>query len=122
MCIICCFEILEHIDDYLQEILTIKNLLKPGGLVFFSTINRNFKSLVFAKFAAEYVLKLAPKGIHQFSKFIKPLELHKICLQNNLTLVNGSGMFYNPMTKQSKLIKSMDINYICLYKKDNELN
>jgi len=116
--IICCFEMLEHTQNIEVEIANIKALLKPSGLLFLSTINKNIKSLIFAKFVAEYVLNLVPRGMHNFNNFITPQTLINACGSMGIALVDMCGMFYNPLTKQSRLIKSTDINYICVFKNE----
>ena len=113
-----CFEMLEHTTNYADEIAKISSMLNDGGLAFFSTINKTFKSLIFAKFAAEYVLKLVPKGMHNFKMFITPQQLQTACGICSLTPLKSSGMFYNPITKITSQIASQDINYICCFAKD----
>lgn len=111
--IITCLEMLEHVPDPGSVIKACAALCKPGGNLYFSTINRNSKAYAFAILGAEYVLKLLPKGTHEYSKFIRPSELGKWVRAAGLELVDITGMTYNPITKQYKL-KSNDVsvNYI----------
>jgi 2-polyprenyl-6-hydroxyphenyl methylase/3-demethylubiquinone-9 3-methyltransferase len=87
-------------------------LVKPGGLVFFSTINRNAKSFLFAIVGAEYVLNLLPKGTHEYARFIRPSELSRACRDAGLTVFDLTGMTYNPVTKIYSLGRDVDVNYL----------
>ena len=115
--IVTCMEMLEHVPDPSIEIKNCTDLLKPGGVVFFSTINRNVKSFLFAIIGAEYVLKLLPKGTHQYEKFIKPSEITKAATEFNLQLLDIVGLTYNPITKIYKITKDIDVNYMMAFKK-----
>jgi len=115
--IVTCMEMLEHVPDPSIEIKNCTDLLKPGGVVFFSTINRNVKSFLFAIIGAEYVLKLLPKGTHQYEKFIKPSEITKAATEFNLHLLDLVGLTYNPITKIYKISKDIDVNYMMAFKK-----
>lgn len=108
---ITCFELLEHVPDPVSVIKASLQLVKPGGDVFFSTINRNIKSFAFAILGAEYFLKIVPKGTHQYKAFIKPSELAKICRDNQLAVQDIRGLTYNPFTKVYKLSHDVDVNY-----------
>ncbi len=110
--IVTCLEMLEHVPDPLEIIKACYRLVKPNGHVFFSTINRNPKSFLFAIIGAEYLLKLIPKGTHQFQEFIKPSELAKMCREAKLQLHDIIGLTYNPLTKFYKLSKNTDVNYM----------
>ena len=86
--------------------------LKPNGKIFFSTLNRNPKSFLFAIIGAEYILNLLPKGTHTYEKFIKPSELREWCSKNNLKFLDIIGMSYNPILKSYKLTKDCSVNYL----------
>jgi len=110
--VITCLEMLEHVPDPSSVIQACKRLLKPDGRMFFSTINRNPKSFLFAIIGAEYVLKLLPKGTHTYEKFITPAELIKWCRENELNVLDIIGMTYNPILKRYKLEKDTSVNYL----------
>lgn len=107
-----CMELLEHVPDPASTVRACASLVKPGGHVFFATINRNPKSYLFAIIGAEYVLKLLPKGTHDYAHFIKPSELARFCRDAGLTLGGLVGMTYNPLTKVYSLGRDTDVNYI----------
>ena len=116
--IVTCLEMLEHVPDPSKVIQACADLVKPNGDVYFSTINRNPKSYVFAIIGAEYVLQLLPKGTHDYNKFIKPSELASWARKAGLDWLEISGMTYNPFTKKYKLHKSdVDVNYLVHTKK-----
>ena len=110
--IVTCLEMLEHVPDPLSVIRSCEKLLKPGGQLFLSTINRNPKSYLFAIVGAEYVLNMLPKGTHDFKKFIKPSELSSFVRQANLDFQDLTGMTYNPLLKTYKLGRDVDVNYL----------
>ena len=111
--IVTCLEMLEHVPDPSSVIKACAKLCKPGGHLYFSTINRNPKSYLFAVIGAEYVLKMLPKGTHDYDKFIKPSELATAIREADLTLDHMTGMTYNPITKQYKLKEGdVDVNYL----------
>jgi 2-polyprenyl-6-hydroxyphenyl methylase/3-demethylubiquinone-9 3-methyltransferase len=111
--IVTCLEMLEHVPDPSLVIAACARLLKPGGQVFFSTINRNPKSYLFAIIGAEHILKMLPKGTHEHGKFIKPSELHEYMRLADLQSHAMTGMVYNPITKVYKLkSKDVDVNYM----------
>lgn len=115
--VITCLEMLEHVPDPASIVRSCFELVKPGGTVFFSTINRNPKSYLFAILGAEYVLNLLPKGTHEYAKFIRPSELANWCRKSNLELKGQIGMGYNPLTKRYFLQDNLDVNYIAHYQK-----
>ncbi len=111
--VVTCLEMLEHVPEPGNVIEACARLVKPGGQVFFSTINRNPKAYLFAIVGAEYVLNMLPKGTHDFSKFIRPSELGSWCRAAGLELGDITGMTYNPLTKQYKLDKNdVQVNYL----------
>ena len=110
--VVTCLEAIEHVPDPQQLVQTCSDLCKPGGTVVFSTINRNPKSFLFAIVGAEYILKLLPKGTHEFKKFIKPSELSGMMRNSNLEVKEIIGMSYNPLTKNYWLGKDVDVNYM----------
>lgn len=110
--VVTCMEMLEHVPDPGSIIEACSRLVKPGGHVFFSTLNRNPKSYLLAILGAEYILKLLPRGTHDWAKFIKPSELSRACRLTGLTIKDMIGMSYNPFTKAYSLGKDTDVNYI----------
>ncbi|MFZ8957722.1 MAG: bifunctional 2-polyprenyl-6-hydroxyphenol methylase/3-demethylubiquinol 3-O-methyltransferase UbiG [Pseudohongiellaceae bacterium] len=115
--VVTCLEMLEHVPDPSSVVAACQRLVKPGGLVFFSTINRNPKSYLFAIIGAEYLLNLLPWGTHDYAKLIKPSELATWSRQAHLTLRDQIGMGYNPLTKKYFLQNSLDVNYLACYEK-----
>lgn len=111
--VVTCLEMLEHVPDPSSVINACTNLVKPGGHVYFSTINRNPKAYLFAVLGAEYLLRLLPKGTHDYSKFIRPSELCNWVRDAGLELQTMTGMTYNPFTKHYRLNeKDVDVNYM----------
>jgi 2-polyprenyl-6-hydroxyphenyl methylase/3-demethylubiquinone-9 3-methyltransferase len=110
--VVTCMEMLEHVPDPTSVIAACATLVKPGGAVFFSTINRNLKSFALAIVGAEYVLNLLPRGTHEYAKFIRPSELIAHARAAGLELREMTGMQYNPFTKATKLGPDADVNYI----------
>jgi len=104
--------LLEHVPDPASLIAACARLAKPGGQVFFSTLNRNPKSYVFAILGAEYVLNMLPKGTHDFSKFIRPAELAQWLRTAGLSLKELTGMSYNPITRRYDLGDDVSVNYL----------
>ena len=107
-----CLEMLEHVPDPASTVAACATLVKPGGRVFFSTINRNPKSWVFAIVGAEYILRLLPRGTHDWQKFIKPSELDGYCRAAGLHVDEIIGLTYNPLTSRYKLEDDVDVNYM----------
>ena len=110
--VVTCLEMLEHVPDPASVIDACSRLVKPGGDVYFSTINRNPKAWLFAIVGAEYVLNLLPKGTHEYDKLIKPSELSEYARHANLELQRMIGLHYNPFTKGYKLAPGVDVNYM----------
>jgi 2-polyprenyl-6-hydroxyphenyl methylase/3-demethylubiquinone-9 3-methyltransferase len=110
--LVTCMEMLEHVPDPSSVVQACATLVKPGGDVFFSTINRTAKAFAFAIVGAEYLLKMLPKGTHQYSKFIKPSEISLWSRANQLELKNIIGMHYNPLSQSYKLAEGVEVNYI----------
>ena len=115
--VVTCMEMLEHVPDPASVVKACSDLVKPGGWVFFSTLNRNPKSFLFAILGAEYVLNLLPRGTHEFAKFIKPSELAGFCRQAGLDLHGTRGMEYNPLTKRYWLSGDTSVNYLIATRK-----
>ena len=110
--VVTCMEMLEHVPDPSSVIASCAQLVKPGGTVFFSTINRNPKSYLFAIVGAEYLLRLLPKGTHDYAKFIRPSEMESWARHAGLKMRNLTGMTYNPLTQQYALGRDLDVNYL----------
>jgi 2-polyprenyl-6-hydroxyphenyl methylase/3-demethylubiquinone-9 3-methyltransferase len=110
--VVTCMELLEHVPDPAAMVRACGELVKPGGWVFFATINRNPKAYLFAVIGAEYVLKLLPRGTHDYAKFLKPSELAGMCRKAGLTLAGVTGMTYNPLTRRYALGRDSDVNYV----------
>ncbi len=107
-----CMEMLEHVPDPASVVRACAQLVKPGGWVFFSTINRNAKAFLFAIVGAEYVLGLLPRGTHEYLKFIRPSELAAHCRAAGLDLAHTRGLEYNPVTRRYKLSGDTSVNYL----------
>jgi 2-polyprenyl-6-hydroxyphenyl methylase/3-demethylubiquinone-9 3-methyltransferase len=110
--VVTCMEMLEHVPDPVSVMTACAQMVKPEGWVFFSTLNRNPKSYLFAIVGAEYILNMLPKGTHDWSKFIKPHELASYARQAGLEAVELMGMTYNPFTKSYRLQRDTDVNYL----------
>ncbi|WP_090621195.1 bifunctional 2-polyprenyl-6-hydroxyphenol methylase/3-demethylubiquinol 3-O-methyltransferase UbiG [Azotobacter beijerinckii] len=110
--VVTCLEMLEHVPDPASVIHACHTLVKPGGQVFFSTINRNPKAYLLAIVGAEYLLKLLPRGTHDFKKFIRPSELGAWCRASGLAVEDIVGLTYNPLTRHYKLGTDVDVNYM----------
>lgn len=120
--VVTCLEMLEHVPNPASVIRACATLCKPGGDLYFSTINRNPKSFAFAILGAEYVLQLLPKGTHEYRKFIRPSELGNWVRENDLRLEHMIGLTYNPITRQYRLNeRDVDVNYMVHVKKPASL-
>jgi 2-polyprenyl-6-hydroxyphenyl methylase/3-demethylubiquinone-9 3-methyltransferase len=107
-----CMEMLEHVPDPASIVNACANLVKPGGLVFFSTLNKTIKSYLLAILAAEKIFKLVPDGTHEHEKFIKPSQLIQWAAESGLNCIDASGIHYNPISENHKLTSSLEVNYI----------
>lgn len=110
--VVTCMEMLEHVPDPASVVRACSTLVKPGGWVFFSTLNRNPKSFLFAILGAEYMLQLLPRGTHEYAKFIRPSELASYCRAECLNLEQTRGMEYNPFTRRYWLSDDTSVNYL----------
>lgn len=110
--VVTCMEMLEHVPDPASVVRACSTLVKPGGWVFFSTLNRNAKAFLFAVLGAEYLLQLLPKGTHEYAKFIRPSELASYCRAVGLELDQTRGMEYNPLTQRYWLSADTSVNYL----------
>jgi 2-polyprenyl-6-hydroxyphenyl methylase/3-demethylubiquinone-9 3-methyltransferase len=110
--VVTCMELLEHVPDPASTVRACSRLVREGGQVFFSTINRNPKSYLFAIIGAEYVLKLLPKGTHDYMKLVRPSELARHCRDAGLAVREIIGMSYNPLTRVYSLGRDTDVNYL----------
>lgn len=116
--VVACLEMLEHVPDPQSVVAACAKLAKPGGWVFFSTLNRNPKSYLYAVLGAEYVLKLLPRGTHDYARFIKPSELAQWCRNAGLDVADVTGMSYDPFSKIYSLGNDTDVNYLIACRKD----
>lgn len=110
--VVTCMEMLEHVPDPSSVVRACGSLVKPGGWVFFSTINRNAKAFAQAIVGAEYVLGLLPKGTHEYARFIRPSELARWCRDGGLSIEDSRGMRYNPVTRRYTLTADASVNYL----------
>lgn len=115
--VVTCMEMLEHVPDPASVVRACATLVKPGGWVFFSTINRNPKSFLFAIVGAEYVLNMLPKGTHEYAKFLRPSELSRFVREAGLDLQGTRGMEYNPLTRRYWLSADTSVNYLLATRK-----
>lgn len=119
--VVTCMEMLEHVPDPASVVRACATLVKPGGWVFFSTLNRNAKSFLFAIVGAEYLLKLLPRGTHHYEKMIRPSELARYCRAAGLTLEQTRGLEYNPLTRRYWLSDDTSVNYMLATRRPMEL-
>jgi len=110
--VVTCMEMLEHVPDPASVVRALGALVKPGGWVFLSTLNRNAKSFLLAIVGAEYVLNMLPKGTHEYARFLKPSELAQFCRDAGLELQASRGLGYNPLTQRYSLSADTDVNYL----------
>ncbi len=110
--IVTCMELLEHVPDPAAMVRACAQLVRPGGQAFFSTLNRNPKSYLFAVLGAEYVLGLLPRGTHDYQRFIKPSELARSCRAAGIRVEEMTGMTYHPVRKEYRLGRDCDVNYL----------
>jgi 2-polyprenyl-6-hydroxyphenyl methylase/3-demethylubiquinone-9 3-methyltransferase len=115
--VVTCMEMIEHVPDPASVVRACSTLVKPGGWVFFSTINRNPKAFLFAIVGAEYVLRLLPRGTHEYAKFVRPAELAAHCRASGLALDHMRGMEYNPLTQRYWLSGDTSVNYLVATRK-----
>jgi 2-polyprenyl-6-hydroxyphenyl methylase / 3-demethylubiquinone-9 3-methyltransferase len=115
--VVTCMEMLEHVPDPGATVRACAELARPGGHVFFATINRNPKAYLLAVVGAEYMLRLLPRGTHDYSRFIKPSELAAMCRMSGLSITDLTGMTYNPLTRVYALGRDTDVNYILYARK-----
>ncbi len=118
--VVTCLELLEHVPDPGSVIGACQNLVKPGGGVFFATINRNLKAYLFAIIGAEYILGLVRKGTHTYRKFIKPAELRRWAVNSGLLFQDLTGLHYNPVLRKYSLGGNTHVNYLMYFKKAAE--
>lgn len=110
--VVTCMEMLEHVPDPASVVRACSQLVKPGGWVFFSTINRNAKAFMLAIVGAEYVLNMLPRGTHEYAKMIRPSELAASCRSAQLDVLHTKGLEYNPLTKRYWLSEDTSVNYL----------
>jgi 2-polyprenyl-6-hydroxyphenyl methylase/3-demethylubiquinone-9 3-methyltransferase len=115
--VVTCMEMLEHVPDPASTVQACSTLAKPGGWLFFSTINRNAKAFAFAIVGAEYLLRLLPRGTHEYARLIRPSELAAMARQAKLEVVEIIGMTYNPLTRRFALGRDTDVNYLVACRK-----
>ncbi|RLA25334.1 MAG: bifunctional 3-demethylubiquinol 3-O-methyltransferase/2-polyprenyl-6-hydroxyphenol methylase [Gammaproteobacteria bacterium] len=118
--VVTCLEMLEHVPSPQTVVAACAELVKPGGHIFFSTINRNPKSFMFAIVGAEYVLRLLPAGTHEYAKFIRPSELEAWARHAGLELQDSIGMHYNPVTREYSLGENLDVNYLMYFRRADD--
>lgn len=116
---VACMELLEHLPDPACMVRACRALVKSGGFVFFSTLNRNAKSYLYAILGAEYLLKLLPRGTHDFTRFIKPSELGRWCRAEGLSPFAPTGLDYNPLRKTCRIGSDISINYLMAARREN---
>ena len=116
--VVTCMELLEHVPEPASTVAACARLVKPGGRVIFSTINRNLKAYLLAVIGAEYVLKLLPKGTHDYARFIKPSELTRWCRDAGLQPLEMTGLTYQPLTRKYRLGRDCDVNYMLCCARD----
>ena len=118
--VVTCLEMLEHVPSPADVVTACATLVRPGGHVFFSTINRHPKAFAFAIVGAEYLLRLLPQGTHEYEKFIRPSELEEWARHSGLELRGSIGMHYNPLTREYSLGPGLDVNYLMHFRRQDE--
>jgi len=118
--VVTCLEMLEHVPDPAAVVAACTTLVKPGGHVFFSTINRTPKSFLFAIIGAEYVLRMLPAGTHEYRKFIRPSELEEWARHAGLALADSTGMHYDPLSRTYSLGPGLEVNYLQSYRREDD--
>jgi len=118
--VVTCLEMLEHVPEPMKVVASCAELVRPGGDVFISTINRNPKSFLFAIVGAEYLLRLLPAGTHQYEKFIRPSELEAWARHAGLQLRGSIGLHYNPLTREYSLGDNLDVNYLMHFRRPDD--
>lgn len=113
--VVTCLELLEHVPKPASLVEACAQLVKPGGKIFFSTINRNLKAYALAVIGAEYIMRLLPRGTHDYEKFIKPSELAQWARRSGLNLIEQAGMHYNPVLRSTSLVRNVDVNYLACF-------
>jgi 2-polyprenyl-6-hydroxyphenyl methylase/3-demethylubiquinone-9 3-methyltransferase len=113
--VVTCCELIEHVPEPASTVAACATLAKPGGLAVFSTINRNPKSYVQAILGAEYLLRLLPRGTHDWARFLRPSELAGFARRAGLSLVATSGMTYNPLARTYRLVDDLSVNYLAAF-------
>lgn len=116
--VVTCLEMLEHVPDPASTVTACARLVKPGGQVFLSTLNRNAKSYMLAVVGAEYVLNLIPRGTHDFTRFLKPAELVRLCREAGLEVLEIAGLHYNPFSREAWIDRKTDVNYLIRARRD----
>ncbi|QFY43695.1 bifunctional 2-polyprenyl-6-hydroxyphenol methylase/3-demethylubiquinol 3-O-methyltransferase UbiG [Candidatus Methylospira mobilis] len=115
-----CMEMLEHVPNPISVVRACSKLVKPGGIVFFSTLNRNPKAYLLAIVGAEYLLNMIPKGTHEYSTFIRPSELTRWAREADLELLGMEGISYNPLTRQFSIGSDLSVNYLAAFRRSAE--
>lgn len=118
--VVTCLEMLEHVPEPIKVVASCAELVRPGGNVFFSTINRNPKAFLFAIVGAEYLLRLLPAGTHEYEKFIRPSELEAWARHAGLELEGSIGLHYNPLTREYSLGDNLDVNYLMHFRRPDD--
>jgi 2-polyprenyl-6-hydroxyphenyl methylase/3-demethylubiquinone-9 3-methyltransferase len=116
--VVTCLEMLEHVPDPASIVRACAQMAKPGGTVFFSTINRNPKAYLFAVIGAEYILNMLPRGTHNYARFLRPAELARLCREAGLSVAEVVGMSYNPLTRTYSLGSDTSVNYLIRARRD----
>jgi 2-polyprenyl-6-hydroxyphenyl methylase/3-demethylubiquinone-9 3-methyltransferase len=116
--VVTCMELIEHVPSPAALLRAVAQLLRPGGQLFMSTINRNLRSFLLAIVGAEYLLKLIPRGTHEYARLLRPAELARLARAEQLSLRDVSGIEFNPLTRAARLIRSPDVNYLAHFERE----